>query len=197
MRVTVIDTEIANIASIEAALARQGAIVSFAKGRSDIEDASAVLLPGVGAFAAGMERLRESDFDTALINRISFGKPTLGICLGMQLFCDASEESPGTKGLGIIPSQIRRFPDTVAVPHLGWNAVQSDIRGLEGGDAYFANSYCLPEVPVGWNICKALYGVEFVAAAKKGAVMITQFHPELSGQFGGQVLDLWLKEVGC
>ena len=126
--------------------------------------------------------------------RVAAGRPTLAICLGMQLLGTASEESPGAEGLGVFPATARRFPSTVVAPQLGWNEVRpaEGARILARGYAYFANSYRLESVPDGWTGTLADHGGPFVAALERGDVVACQFHPELSGAFGRGLLTRWL-----
>lgn len=196
-QVTIINTGVSNIASVEAALKRLGLTTVYAERPIDVVSSNALLLPGVGTFRAGISAIDAQGLREPLIERIQEGKPTLGICLGMQLMCGASEESPEVTGLGVIKQTIRRFPRDVIVPHFGWNSVASKIDEIPDGDAYFANSYALQQEPDGWQCCLCEYGVTFVAAIKKGGVMATQFHPELSGLYGEIILKKWLTEVIC
>ena len=114
--VLVVPTGTANLASVRAAFERLGATVAMATRPVQIEDAERVVLPGVGAFGAAMERLREGGFDMVLAERIAAGHATLAVCVGLQLLFEASEESPEVRGLGVLPGTITRLPDTVRVP---------------------------------------------------------------------------------
>ncbi len=197
LEVTIIDTGIANIASVQAWLAREDVNIQFAKTADQIIDTPAIILPGVGAFAAGIQALEKFGFKDALIQRAAQGKATLAICLGMQMFCSASEESPGIAGLNIIPGAIKKFPNDVVVPHFGWNSVESEIPNIKSADAYFANSYFLDVAPNGWQACWTDYGTRFISALKRGKIILTQFHPELSAEFGKQILQNWIMESLC
>ena len=120
----------------------------------------------------------------------------MGICLGMQLFAEASEESPGEAGLGIVPGTAERFRSAdIRIPQLGWNEVipQTGCRLLQPGHAYFANSYRLAQVPAGWHGALTTHGEPFVAAFERGPVLACQFHPELSGAWGRALLTRWLE----
>lgn len=192
--VVVVRTGVANLASVLAGLRRAGAMPRIGNEPRDIEQAGHLLLPGVGAFAAGMRQLTSDGLVEPLRARIAAGKPTLAICLGLQLLCAASEEDPGVQGLGLISGVVRRFPDSVRVPQMGWNSVEPDpnCRILQPGYAYFANSFRLTECPTGWQAAYAEHGGRFVAAIENGAVVGGQFHPELSGQWGLGLLQRWL-----
>lgn len=209
-RVAVIATGVANLASMLAALERAGA-EAFATRDPELVAASPyALLPGVGAFGPAAETLRASGVDRALRARWRARLPTLGVCLGMQLFFEGSEESPGTPGLAIVPGIFRGFAGGLPLPQLGWNRVTHSIgRGgaspagcgsvLADGWAYFANSYRLASPPPGCVAYRAEYGEGFVAgleagrSARGGPVLaLCQFHPELSGSWGLALLRRWL-----
>lgn len=194
--VAVVRTGTANMASVLAGLRRAGATVHLTEDAHDIESASHVMVPGVGAFGATLAELRHLRLDDVLRERVLAGeKPTLGICMGMQLFCESSEESPGVVGLGALPIAVRRFPSSVRVPQLGWNQVQADpsCRLLQPGFAYFANSYHLPSAPGGWPTAYSHHGNRFVAATEHNNVLLCQFHPELSGPWGIDLMRRWLE----
>ena len=161
-----------------------------------IRHAHAVVLPGVGAFGAVMNELHALGLVEPLRDRIASGRPTLCVCLGMQILTDASEESPGAAGLGVAKGTVRRFAGGggLRVPQMGWNAVTPDpgARLLMPGDAYFANSYRLSEAPEGWACAWSTHGDRFIAAMQRGCVLACQFHPELSGPWGSALLQRWL-----
>ena len=187
-------TGTANLASVIAGLRRIGASPRVTEDADEVRTAPRVVLPGVGAFGAAMEKLRAGGLDRALAERIRAGRPTLAVCLGLQLLCDASDETPGVPGLGVAPGRITRFADTVRVPQLGWNYVQSAGGSplLESGYAYFANSYKLAAPPAGWSAAYSDHGGRFVAALARGPVLACQFHPELSGPWGLEWLRRWV-----
>jgi imidazole glycerol phosphate synthase glutamine amidotransferase subunit len=193
--VKIVATGTANIASVRAALARLGATVSDAGSDRDVTDAAGVVLPGVGAFGAAMSRVGDQGLVPALRERIEQGEPTLVVCVGMQLLCQESEESPGAEGLAIVDATVTRFGDEVRVPQLGWNQVDPapEARLIEPGWAYFANSYRIDRVPVGWVGATTDYGGGFVSALERGDVLACQFHPELSGPWGARLLERWLE----
>ena len=131
--------------------------------------------------------------------RVESGRPTLAICLGLQLLVDASDEAPGQPGLGVISGRVGRFPSGVKVPQLGWNRVMAEpsCRLLGSGTAYFANSYRLEGIPEGWSAATSEHGGTFVAGLERGAVLACQFHPELSGEWGEGVLRRWIEASAC
>src|SRR5262249_12073140 len=147
-----------------------------------------------GAFGAAMAELGARRLLAPLRARIGSGGPVLAICLGMQLLFESSEESPRVAGLGVIPGAVRRLPAHARVPHMGWNHVQPiDDRGsLRPGFAYFANSFASLSIPEGWRGATTRHGGTFASAIERGRVLACQFHPELSGRYGGALLQRWI-----
>ncbi len=162
-----------------------------------IRSAAAVVLPGVGAFGEAVRHIDRLDLRRPLMEVISLGRPLLGICLGMQLLYEQSEESPGCRGLGIIPGTIRRFSERVKVPHIGWNDVVTTKRSAifdapgPAGCFYFVHSYYAPVDEVTTGVAE--YGVPFSAAVCAGSVFGLQFHPEKSQDAGMKILDRFAK----
>ncbi|MBI1849965.1 MAG: imidazole glycerol phosphate synthase subunit HisH [Planctomycetes bacterium] len=177
-----------------AGLRRAGAAPALTEDPDAVRAAERVVLPGVGAFAAAMLELDATGVASALADRVRAGRATLAVCLGLQLLGEASEESPGARGLGVLAGTARRFPESVRVPQMGWNRVEPDAgcRVLTAGDAYFANSYRLVDAPRGWLVATSDHGGRFVAALERGRVLACQFHPELSGAWGLDLLRRWL-----
>ena len=191
--VAVVDSGVANLASVRAAFSRLGVESEVASDAATLRRASRIVLPGVGAFGAGMATLRERGLDTAVREAVLEGKTLLAICLGMQLLCEASEESPGIPGLGILAGVCRRLPDESTVPHLGWNVVSPDATcRVPWMEAAFANSYALRTAPSGWSSAWTIHGGPFVAAVERDQTLACQFHPELSGVVGVRLLERWL-----
>ncbi|MEQ1569891.1 MAG: imidazole glycerol phosphate synthase subunit HisH [Myxococcota bacterium] len=188
-------TGVANRASVRAALVRAGArSVEDTLDPEVVRAAPQVVLPGVGAFGAGMSALRAAGVVDALRERIAAGRPTLAVCLGLQLLAAGSDESPGVAGLGVFDQHVRRLPSPVRVPHLGWNGVQiAGGRWICPGVATFAHSFALTEAPPGWTAAWADHGGRFVAAVERGSVLGCQFHPELSGEWGARLLERWVQ----
>jgi glutamine amidotransferase len=192
--VVIVPTGTANLASVVAALGRAGRPVRVTSELQDIAAAERLVLPGVGSFAPVASRIDDLGIRAALIDRFNDNRPTLAICLGLQILASASEEDPGAAGLGILQTVVTRFPDSVRVPQLGWNRVEA-VRGcrvLRDGCAYFANSYRLQQIPEGWHGAVSDHGGPFVAAIERGPVLACQFHPELSGQWGQALIEGWL-----
>ncbi len=192
--VVVCRTGTANLASIIAALRRAGSTPRTGRSPDEIRSASHVVLPGVGTFGAAMATLDDTGTADALRRHIDSGKPLLAICVGFQLLCRSSEESPTATGLGLIDDAVTRYPASVRVPQFGWNSLvpESGCRTLGPGHAYFANSYRLEHAPRGWHAAMADHGGPFVAALERDALVACQFHPELSGSWGEALIGRWL-----
>ena len=184
-QVLIIDTGIANTASVRASFERIGCGVTITRNAGRVRDAEYVVLPGVGSFGAGMNALRSSGLDRVVIDRVKQNQPLLGICLGLQLLCASSEEAPEITGLGVIDASVTRFPDSVMTPQHGWNRVGD-------GYAYFSNTYRIESITRGWTSEMSDHGGPFVASLQRGKTLACQFHPELSGEWGERVLGAWL-----
>ncbi len=202
--VAIIRTGSANLASVRAAFARLGCESLVTQDPEIVRRAPLVVLPGVGAFAPAMQQLRASALDTAIADRVRDGLPLLAICLGLQLLCARSEESPGVAGLGIVSSGVTRFAAASAqrplrIPQMGWNQITPtpNSRHLAPVHMYFANSYRLKHLPEGWQGAIAQHAGPFVAALERGSLLACQFHPELSGQAGLDMLRQWLLRCGA
>jgi len=195
MSLFVVSTGTANTASVLAAFRRLGAKPTMATDLGQVESAERLVLPGVGSFGSAMAEIERQGLRRALVERVGDGRPTLAVCVGMQLLARASEESVRVEGLAVIDQAVRRFPDSVRVPQLGWNQVAAKGNGcrfVDDGWAYFANSFRMTEIPEGWRVAMTDHGGQFVAALERGDVLACQFHPELSGSWGSAVLARWL-----
>lgn len=192
--VWIVPTGIANLEAVAAAFRRLGRTVRLVDRADLIERATYLVLPGVGSFDGGIAALETRGWGPALAARVDRGAPTLAICLGFQLLCEASEEAPDRPGLARIPGRLERFGGGVRIPQLGWNRVHAPPGAafLRTGVAYFANSYRLGTLPAGWLTATSRYGGAFAAAVERAGVLACQFHPELSGAFGQRVLTRWL-----
>lgn len=192
--VVVVRTGVANTASVAAAFARLDVPATITDDPGVVEGARLLVLPGVGSFEAGMTRLVEAKLVLPLAQRIAGDRPTLAICLGMQMLCRASEESPGVPGIGCIDAVLARFTNAPTVPQIGWNRIVPDAGAaiLTTGFAYFANSYRLTDAPPGWTAAWSDYAGPFVAALERGPILACQFHPELSGRYGLDLLARWV-----
>ena len=186
--VAVLDYEIGNLRSAQKALEHVGADARLTADRDVIDAADAVVLPGVGAFGRCMEALAATGLDAAAKDVVAAGTPFLGICVGMQLLHESSEEAPGVAGLGILPGVVRRLPDGVKHPQMQWNVLDRTrpsrlLAGLaEPTWVYFVHSYA-PELGPD-TVATCDYGGPVAAAVERGNVAATQFHPEKSGPCG-------------
>lgn len=183
--VLLVRTGLANLAAVRAGLARAGFRARASADPRAIERAARVVLPGVGAFGPAMRELRRTGLDEALRARLAADRPTLAICLGLQLLCASSAESPGVAGLGVVPARVVRLSGA-RVPQLGWNRLEvpAGARVLASGSVYYANSFALARAPRGFLVAWSEHGRRFVGALERGALVACQFHPELSGPAG-------------
>jgi imidazole glycerol-phosphate synthase subunit HisH len=193
--IVIVRTGCANLASVSTAFARLGVPARLSDQPNEIAAASGVVLPGVGNFGPAMTGLRDRGIDRVIVDRARRGRALLAICLGMQLLCDGSDESPGMPGLGVIPGRLERFATGVRVPQMGWNVIApvGSVAMLEPASVYFANSYRLDEIPTGWAGATGDYGGSYVAAIERGPLLACQFHPELSGAAGLRLLRRWVE----
>ena len=187
-----IDYGAGNLLSVGKAFRHIGCEISVTSDPEELKAASAAVLPGVGAFGDAMGCLRRSGLTQPVLDFIASGKPFLGICLGMQLLFEGSEESPDIPGLGVLRGKILRIPDApgLKIPHIGWNSL--DLRAKDGLYAglepnpyvYFVHSYYLKAEDPGIVSATAEYGVTIDASVRQANIMATQFHPEKSGRTG-------------
>ena len=193
--VAIIDSGGANIASLQFALERLGVAARLTADPQELRTSPRVILPGVGAAADAMRRLASLQ----LVETIrGLTQPVLGICLGMQLLFESSDEGD-TRCLGLLPAQVRRFPDRSAypVPHMGWNQLEFEhagplLDGIARGDhVYFVHSYAAPVGP--WTIATTDYGGNFSAVVRHRNFYGAQFHPERSGRVGARLLANFLE----
>ena len=194
--IAIIDYDAGNLKSVEKALIHLGEETVVSRDRETILGADKVILPGVGSFGDAMGKLQEYGLDTVIHEVVEKGTPFLGICLGLQLLFERSDESPGARGLGVLKGEILRIPDHAGlkIPHMGWNSLNLKnggrlFEGLpEHPYVYFVHSYYLKaEEP---EIVKAStwYSTEIHASVEKGNVFACQFHPEKSSDIGLQIL---------
>ena len=193
-KVTIIKTGVANLASVIAGLKRADVEIDISSEPEKIKNATHVLLPGVGHFKAGVKALRETGLDEALKERFEKQLPTMAICLGLQMLFDSSEEAPNIKGLGLIQGKVEKFTGDIRIPQLGWNHVEpkGEHKFIKPGHAYFANSFKVTNAPNDWQCAKTNYGSDFIAAIEKGNLLAAQFHPELSGKWGLDLIKRWV-----
>jgi len=191
LKITIVDYGIGNLHSIRKGLEKAGAKTETVSDMAALESAECIVFPGVGAFGEAMDKLAPEK--ESIVKRLSEGLPALGICLGMQIFLDRSEESP-QEGLGFVGGEVAKF-DADRVPQMGWNDVTFDpsepvFEGVRSGTQfYFANSYvCFPEEDIG--IAETVYGrTRFPSGMRKKNAFGFQFHPEKSSVAGLKVLS--------
>ena len=200
MNVTLLASPFANLGSIGRALEHAGARVDISSERSVIENAHALVVPGVGSFAAAATWLGSTGLRDSIQEAARRGASMLGICLGFQLLFESSEEGEGdVPGLGLLPGRVRRLRTSLPVPQVGWNRVEAADQRLFAAAAdssfYFVHSYCADSVPARLIAGTCSYGETFPAAASDGRISGVQFHPEKSSAAGIQVLRNFLKEA--
>lgn len=193
--IIVVDYGMGNLRSVEKAFSFLGHEVAVSGDPEEVAAAAGVVLPGVGSFGDAMKELRRRRLLACVEEAVRGGRPFLGICLGYQLLCEESEESPGVSGLGVLPGRVLRFPPSVKVPHMGWNDVRATrdhpvLAGVEDGSFfYFVHSfYVVPERRED-VLTTTEYGPTFASGAAFGKVVAFQFHPEKSSQAGLRILD--------
>jgi glutamine amidotransferase len=199
--IAVVDYGIGNLRSAEKALQHLHADAALTSDRRAIESAEAVVLPGVGAFGACMQALHRAGLEGATRAAATDGRPFLGICIGMQMLFDGSDESPDVSGLGVISGRVTRLPTTVRLPQMGWNTLEVVVGSRLGADLpepawlYFVHSYA--PAPDDASVVAAWcdYGRRFAAAVEQGPVWATQFHPEKSGAVGMRMLSNFVDAV--
>ena len=196
--VAVIDYGIGNLRSAEKALQRAGADASLTSSADDIASADAVVLPGFGNFGRCMQALHAAGLAQPTIDAVASQRPFLGICVGMQMLFEGSEESPGEPGLGVLPGQVRLLPDTVKRPQMQWNPVtvlrpDPVLDVIDGEWMYFVHSYAVLDTPAALATCD--YGGPVVAVAGRDNVIATQFHPEKSGRAGLGLLQAFVAQI--
>lgn len=201
--IALIDYGSGNLRSVAKALETAGAAPELVTTTAQLEKAAAIVVPGQGHFGDCVANLRASGMWDAIVEWIQAGRPYLGICLGYQLLFESSEESPGTKGLGIFPGQVTRFRDaSLKIPHMGWN--QLDVQKTEGSVFadltdrpffYFVHSYFPSPEDASLVSAYCDYGGKFAASISSGALHATQFHPEKSQANGQTLLRNFLSTV--
>lgn len=198
MKVTILDYGAGNVPSVERALQSLGAQSHRTDSPECISNAEALLLPGVGHYAALVRALDQKKLRVPLINAIHRGVPFLGICLGLQVLFESSEEAAQLRGVNLLPGIVSALPPSVKLPHMGWNQVRLKRESslLAGIDAaayfYFAHSYAALDSngPTAATCC---YGAEFTAVIEQRNIYAVQFHPEKSGDSGSRVLQNFLR----
>lgn len=202
--VAIIDYGAGNLSSVKKALDYLGSESEITQDRDKILSASHIILPGVGSFGDAMKSMEERNLVDTVKEAAESGKPFLGICLGLQLLFESSEESPGVKGLGILKGRIVTIPRDMGlkVPHIGWNSVslkQKDgiFKDIDDNSYfYFVHSYYLKDADEDAVAGTTEYGVPIQCAVQRGNLSATQFHPEKSSKAGLKLLENFLKREG-
>lgn len=198
--VAIIDYGAGNLSSVKKALDYLGAENEITQDREKILSASHIILPGVGSFADAMHSMKERGLVDVVKEAAASGKPFLGICLGLQLLFESSEESPGVEGLGILKGRIVEIPkdNGLKVPHMGWNSISVKQKNGIFKDIddesyfYFVHSYYLKDAEEDVVAATTEYGVSIQCAVQKGNLCATQFHPEKSSKVGLKLLENFL-----
>lgn len=202
-KIIVIDYGMGNLRSVQKGFEQVGFEAKVTRNRRAISGASAIVLPGVGAFKDCMGNLERLGLIEPILQSIEKGRPYLGICLGLQILFTESEEFGNQRGLDLIKGRVVRFPGDAEhkVPHMGWNTIEKQretplLEGLKTGDFfYFVHSYyVVPDGPE-WNLTFTHYGISFVSSIRKENIFATQFHPEKSQQKGLKILENFGRSV--
>lgn len=199
--IAIIDYDAGNIKSVEKALLYLGQEAVITRDPETILGADGVILPGVGAFGDAMEKLWSYHLVPVIRQCIQEDKPFLGICLGLQLLFESSEESPGVEGLGVLKGKVVRLPENAGlkIPHIGWNDLKLHHSGRlfegveEGSYVYFVHSYYLAAQDPAIVTATAEYGTTIHASVEKGNVFACQFHPEKSSDVGQRILRNFIR----
>jgi len=206
--IAVIDYGMGNLRSVEKALESVGAKAKIVSKPKDLAGCNKLVLPGVGAFGDAMKELKSLRFVDPIKDAIKDGKLFLGLCLGMQLLFDRSDEAPGVKGLGVLKGEVKKFnfsrSRAMKVPHMGWNNIvrcaEQDPPGddilsgvPDGSYMYFVHSYFVLPRDKGVGLTKTDYGIDFISGVRKGNVYGFQFHPEKSQKLGLKILENFIR----
>lgn len=198
--IAILDYDAGNIKSVEKAIAYLGKEATITKDRDEIMSSERVILPGVGNFGDAMKRLKSSGLDKVIYDVVDKKIPFLGICLGLQLLYESSEESPGETGLGLLKGTIRRIPDGegLKIPHMGWNSLEIKpeatlFQGLPANPyVYFVHSYYLKAKREEEVAATTYYSTQIHASVQRDHIFACQFHPEKSGTVGLKILENFL-----
>lgn len=190
----IIDYGMGNLRSVEKALQKAGAQARVSRDPDEVAAAERIVLPGVGAFGDAMANLEKRGLIEAIRDSVAAGKPFLGICLGLDLLFEESDEHGLHKGLGLLPGRVELLPTDLKIPHIGWNqiAIRKESRLLDGipdsSSFYFVHSYAVKPQRESDILCETEYGCRFVSAVERDNVAAFQFHPEKSSSLGLTIL---------
>ena len=198
--IAVVDYGLGNLGSVIKGFRHAGAEVVLTGDEAELRAADALVLPGDGAFGATMDEVRRRGLVPVLLEAAASGKPLLGICIGMQVLFEESEEHGRHEGLGLLPGRVRRFSDALPVPHMGWNTLKRRqahpmLDGFEDGThVYFVHSYYCDARPED-TVATSDYGIDFPAIVARGNVVGAQFHPEKSQAVGLRMVAGFVRHV--
>jgi imidazole glycerol phosphate synthase glutamine amidotransferase subunit len=198
--VTIIDYGAGNVPSVERALLKLGVASKRVTQPNELAGASAIILPGVGHYAAIIRALDQQNLRAPLLDAITLGVPFLGICLGLQALYSSSEEAPSLSGLNLFSGSVRSLPTTVKLPHMGWNRLRIQrtsqlLRGLSESDYfYFAHTF-VAATPANEVVATCEHGTNFSAVLEHNNIFATQFHPEKSGAAGSRLLQNFMSRA--
>jgi len=202
---TIIDYGMGNLRSVQKSIEKLGYTAHVSSSPKDIEKATALILPGVGAFGAAMKNLKDYDLISVIKEKVSQGTPFLGICLGLQVLFDRGDEAPDTAGLGLIKGTVPLFSfgdtatERLPIPHMGWNQVEQKKSGVlfkgipDNAFFYFVHSYYARPDDTSIISGQSSYGIPFTAAIEHGTMFATQFHPEKSSPWGLVILKNFIQ----
>ena len=208
-KIAIVDYQLGNLFSVCMVCEKLGHPTVLATSSEQIEQADAIILPGVGAFGQGMKNLEKLDMVSPLKDHISAGKPLFGICLGMQLLFEESAEFGTPKGLGLIPGSVRKLPvEDVPIPQIGWNCISPSANYADGWTdtpleevttdqlMYFVHSFYVDNSEPADAICRTTYGeFEYTSAVMRGSIFATQYHPEKSAAPGLTIYRHWIDSL--
>jgi len=203
VKIALVDYGAGNLRSAARALAEAGASPQLVTGPKGLTGADAIVVPGVGAFAPAMERLARAGLVTAIRGAATAGVPLIGLCLGMQLLYQGSDEGLPTPGFGLLEGRVHRLPAVVKVPHMGWNTLDVRIadRLFDGLPAephvYFVHSYVVVPAERTTVIAETGYGERFPSVVRRGHIWGLQFHPEKSSWVGARLLRNLISEIAA
>jgi len=204
----IIDYKMGNVASVAKAFESVGAKVEVIANKNKLREAKALILPGVGAFSAGMSNLRKFGLIPEIKAAVKDGKPFFGICLGLQLLFSTSEEHGKHKGLNLIPGEVVKFKSKLKIPHMGWNTIQKTeyrkqktgkniLAGIaDGSYFYFVHSYYVKPAKKQFILAACSYGQKFACVVGRDNVFGIQFHPEKSSDLGMKILKNFCRISG-
>jgi glutamine amidotransferase len=202
MELAIIDYGAGNLLNVARAVQHIGYDAQITSSPEDVLAADVVILPGVGATADTVANLRRRGLDAAIAEFVASGRPFMGVCVGLQVLFETSEEGGEHSCLGILPGRVRKLPDGLKVPHIGWNQLRQvrphpilvDIE--DGTNFYFVHSYYANVTDPSLVVAEVDYGVTFPAVVARDNIVATQFHPEKSGQTGLRIYENFLRSVG-